>query len=160
MPQSINYLLIGALAKQANTTKDTIRHYEALGLLKSRKRQAGSRFYTEFHPQCIERIRVIKAGQHLGYTLSQIANHLDDHFNDQISIEQRLKNTQERLAQAKEQQRHIEMVINTLTNYSNVLQELKSCDLNLSEQREYLSKKQQEYLSKLSSTPKDHPASN
>ena len=160
MTQSIKYLLIGELAKQANTTKDTIRHYDELGLLKSRKRQAGSRFYTEFHPQCIERIRVIKAGQSLGYTLSQIANHLDDHFNDQISIEQRLKNTHERLEQAKEQQRHIEMVISTLTNYISMLEELKTSNLDLTEQREYLSNKQQEYLSKLSLSSEDNSASN
>ncbi|WP_230655925.1 helix-turn-helix domain-containing protein [Psychrobacter sp. I-STPA10] len=160
MTQSINYLLIGELAKQANTTKDTIRHYNELGLLKSRKRQAGSRFYTEFHPQCIERIRVIKIGQNLGYTLSQIALYLDDHFNNQISIEQRLKNIHERLEQAKEQQRHIEMVINTLTNYIHVLQELKSSDLDISEQREYLSKMQKEYLTKLNPSSTNDPASN
>ena len=157
MTQSINYLLIGELAKQANTTKDTIRHYQELGLLKSRKRQAGSRFYTEFHPQCVERIRVIKAGQSLGYTLSKIATHLDDHFNDQISIEQRLKNTYERLEQAKEQQRHIESVVNTLTNYIRVLEKLKSSDLNISEQREYLSKMQKEYLTKLNPSSTDNP---
>ena len=152
MPHSDHYLLIGELAKQANTTKDTIRHYEQLGLLKSRKRQAGSRFYTEFHPQCVERIRVIKAGKSVGYTLSQIANHLDDHFNDQISIEQRLKNSRERLEQAKEQQRHIENVISTLTNYITILEKLKSSDLDAAKQREYLSNKQREYLAKLSST--------
>ena len=150
MPQSINYLLIGELAKQANTTKDTIRHYDELGLLKSRKRQAGSRFYKEFHPECIERIGAIKAGKSVGYTLSQIANHLDDHFNDQISIEQRLKNAHERLEQAKEQQRHIQSVISTLTNYIRVLEAFKSSDLDLAEQREYISKMQKEYLAKLS----------
>ena len=63
MALDISFLLIGELAAKANTTKDTVRHYEQLGLLKSRKRQAGSRLYTEFHPECIERIELIKSAQ-------------------------------------------------------------------------------------------------
>ena len=46
MAPDTSFLLIGKLATTANTTKDTIRHYDQLGLLKSRKRQAGSRLYT------------------------------------------------------------------------------------------------------------------
>lgn len=60
MALDTSFLLIGAGSK-ANTTKDTVRHYEQLGLLRSRKRQAGSRLYTEFHPECVERIELIKA---------------------------------------------------------------------------------------------------
>lgn len=50
MPSLSSFLLIGALAAQANTTKDTVRYYYEMGLLKSRQCQAGSRLYTEFHP--------------------------------------------------------------------------------------------------------------
>ena len=36
-------MLIGELAKAARVSKDTIRHYDALGLLITSERQAGSR---------------------------------------------------------------------------------------------------------------------
>ena len=75
------FLLIGTLAAQANTTKDTIRHYDQLGLLKSRKRQAGSRLYTEFHPECVERIELIKSAQAIGFTLTEIKDSLNDYYD-------------------------------------------------------------------------------
>ena len=48
MESDTSFLLIGALATQANTTKDTIRHYDEMGLLKSRKRQADHAYTPNF----------------------------------------------------------------------------------------------------------------
>ncbi len=50
MISDTSYLLVGRFILQANTTKDTVCHYDEMGLLKSRKRQSGSRLYNEFHP--------------------------------------------------------------------------------------------------------------
>ena len=90
MESDTSFLLIGALATQANTTKDTIRHYDEMGLLKSRKRQAGSRLYTEFHPECIERIKMIKDAQAIGFTLNEFKRYLNDHFNGTLNIDKYL----------------------------------------------------------------------
>lgn len=126
MKSDTTFLLIGTLAKQANTTKDTIRHYDELGLLKSRKRQAGSRLYTEFHPECIERIEIIKQIKAVGFSLNEIKNSLNDYYEGNFSIDKRMLEISEKLAQAKSEQAALTSVINELTARYKVLEEMKS----------------------------------
>ena len=120
------FLLIGTLAAQANTTKDTIRHYDQLGLLKSRKRQAGSRLYTEFHPECVERIELIKSAQAIGFTLTEIKDSLNDYYNGQLDIDLQLSLTQQKLAQVRKQQTTINLMIEMLAERIEVLERMKT----------------------------------
>lgn len=119
------FLLIGTLAAKANTTKDTIRHYDQLGLLKSRKRQAGSRLYTEFHPECVERIELIKSAQAIGFTLTEIKDSLNDYYDGQLDIDLQLSLTQQKLAQVKKQQATISLMIEMLAERIEVLERMK-----------------------------------
>ena len=121
-----SFLLIGALAAQANTTKDTVRHYEQLGLLKSRKRQAGSRLYTEFHPECVERIELIKSAQAIGFTLTEIKNSLNDYYDGQLDIDLQLMLTQQKLAQVKKQQSNINMMVELLSERIDILMQMQA----------------------------------
>ena len=120
------FLLIGTLAAQANTTKDTIRHYDQLGLLKSRKRQAGSRLYTEFHPECVERIELIKSAQAIGFTLTEIKDCLNDYYDGQLDIDLQLSLTQQKLAQVRKQQTTINLMIEMLAERIEVLERMKT----------------------------------
>ena len=120
------FLLSGTLAAQANTTKDTIRHYDQLGLLKSRKRQAGSRLYTEFHPECVERIELIKSAQAIGFTLTEIKDSLNDYYDGQLDIDLQLSLTQQKLAQVKKQQTTINLMIEMLAERIEVLERMKT----------------------------------
>ena len=120
------FLLIGTLAAQANTTKDTIRHYDQLGLLKSRKRQAGSRLYTEFHPECVERIELIKSAQAIGFTLTEIKDSLNDYYDGQLDIDLQLSLTEQKLAQVKKQQTTINLMIEMLAERIEVLEGMKT----------------------------------
>ena len=120
------FLLIGTLAAQANTTKDTIRHYDQLGLLKSRKRQAGSRLYTEFHPECVERIELIKSAQAIGFTLTEIKDSLNDYYDGQLDIDLQLSLTEQKLAQVKKQQTTINLMIEMLAERIEVLERKKT----------------------------------
>ena len=126
MAPDTSFLLIGALAKKANTTKDTVRHYEQLGLLKSRKRQAGSRLYTEFHPECVERIELIKSAQAIGFTLTEIKNSLNDYYDGQLDIDLQLMLTQQKLAQVKKQQSNINMMVELLSERIDILMQMQS----------------------------------
>ncbi len=127
-----SFLLIGALAKQANTTKDTVRYYDQLGLLKSRKRQAGSRLYTEFHPECVERIELIKSAQAIGFTLTEIKDSLNDYYDGQLDIDLQLSLTQQKLAQVKKQKATISLMIEMLAERIEVLERMKTDDNYLS----------------------------
>nr|WP_313974488.1 MerR family transcriptional regulator [uncultured Psychrobacter sp.] len=126
------FLLIGTLAAQANTTKDTIRHYDQLGLLKSRKRQAGSRLYTEFHPECVERIELIKSAQAIGFTLTEIKDSLNDYYDGQLDIDLQLSLTQQKLTQVKKQQTTINLMIEMLAERIEVLERMKTDENYLS----------------------------
>jgi DNA-binding transcriptional MerR regulator len=121
-----SFLLIGMLASQANTTKDTVRHYDQLGLLKSRKRQAGSRLYTEFHPECIERIELIKSAQAIGFTLTEIKDSLNDYYDGHLDLDEQLNVTQQKLEQVKKQQANINRMVELLAERIDVLKLMKT----------------------------------
>ena len=125
MAPDTSFLLIGKLASTANTTKDTIRHYDQLGLLKSRKRQAGSRLYTEFHPECVERIELIKSAQAIGFTLTEIKDSLNDYYDGQLDINLQLTITKQKLTQIKKQQETISLMVEMLTERIDILENMK-----------------------------------
>lgn len=122
------FLLIGQLATKANTTKDTVRHYDELGLLKSRKRLAGSRLYTEFHPECIERIELIKSAQAIGFTLTEIKDSLNDYYDGNLDLEEQLILTNQKLEQVKKQQANINLTVDLLTQRIATLEQMTSDD--------------------------------
>jgi DNA-binding transcriptional MerR regulator len=126
MALDTSFLLIGELAAKANTTKDTVRHYEQLGLLKSRKRQAGSRLYTEFHPECIERIELIKSAQAIGFTLTEIKNSLNDYYDGHLDIDSQLLLTQQKLEQVEKQQANISIMVELLSERLDILGRMKA----------------------------------
>ncbi len=121
MATDTSFLLIGMLASQANTTKDTVRHYDQLGLLKSRKRQARSRLYTEFHPECVERIELIKSAQAIGFTLTELKDSLNDYYDGQLDLNEQLNVTQQKLKQVKKQQANINLMVELLTERIDIL---------------------------------------
>ena len=125
MAPDTSFLLIGKLATTANTTKDTIRHYDQLGLLKSRKRQAGSRLYTEFHPECVERIELIKSAQAIGFTLTEIKDSLNDYYDGQLDINLQLTITKQKLTQMIKQQDTINLIIKMLAERIEILENMK-----------------------------------
>ena len=125
MSPNRSFLLIGTLARQANTTKDTVRHYDQLGLLKSRKRQAGSRLYTEFHQECVERIELIKSAQAIGFTLTEIKNSLDDYYDGNLGINEQLDLTVQKLKQVKKQQANINLMVKMLTEHIETLEAMR-----------------------------------
>jgi DNA-binding transcriptional MerR regulator len=125
MQTEVHYLLIGELAKQAGTTKDTIRHYDQLGLLKSRKRQAGSRHYSEYHPECIHRIKTIKDAQTVGFKLTEMRGSFNDYYDGTLNVEEQIVTITEKLEQALKQQRSLDTVIMQLTNRLAQLEQMK-----------------------------------
>lgn len=83
-------MMIGELAKATQTTKDTLRHYEQLGLLNSKERQAGSRIYKEYGIENIDRIEMIRLGKYLGFTLNEMAQQIKAYYAQGISQEEQL----------------------------------------------------------------------
>ncbi len=70
-PKKIN-MLIGEVAVQTGFSKDTIRYYEKIGLIKFAKWQRGENNYRQFDETMLHRLFQIKSLKNFGFTLNEI----------------------------------------------------------------------------------------
>ncbi|HET9581144.1 MAG TPA: Hg(II)-responsive transcriptional regulator [Usitatibacter sp.] len=63
-------LTIGQVAAAAGVNKETIRYYQALGLVAQPRRPPGS--VRRYGTTTVERLLFIKRAQHLGFTLEEV----------------------------------------------------------------------------------------
>lgn len=63
-------LTIGKLAKQANVSVDTIRHYVDINLLQPKRNPEND--YQLFNPKDVNRLEFIKHAKNLGFTLKEL----------------------------------------------------------------------------------------
>jgi len=61
---------IGEVASACGVSVDTIRHYEARGVLPRCERDASG--YRRYAPEAIERVRLIRRALQLGFTLDEL----------------------------------------------------------------------------------------
>jgi DNA-binding transcriptional MerR regulator len=73
-PSGAAAIRIGELALRAETTPDTIRYYERLGLLGRAERTAAG--YRMFPETSLNRLRMIRNAQRFGFTLAEIRGFL------------------------------------------------------------------------------------
>ena len=66
---------IGAVAQRAGVAVSALRFYEEQGLITSRRSAGGQRRYAR---DVLRRLAVIRAAQHVGFSLSEIATMLAD----------------------------------------------------------------------------------
>jgi len=63
-------LLPGELARLTGLSKDTLRHYERLGLLEDARR--GENGYRHYRPEALERVQLIQRALMIGFSLGEI----------------------------------------------------------------------------------------
>ena len=68
---------IGEIAKQAGVTVDTVRFYERVGVLPAPARTESG--YRDYLPETVERIRLTRELQGIGFTLSDAVDALAAH---------------------------------------------------------------------------------
>jgi len=107
-------MLIGDLSKTAGVTKEAIRHYMDIGLLKPTPKQAGSRLYNDFSDTDIQRLKWIILGKSLGFTLSEIEHYLNLFMDDKLPQDKMM-------AMFKEKLEEIEMKIEQLESIKKIL---------------------------------------
>lgn len=127
-------MTIGALARAATVTVETIRFYQRRGLLGTPRKPAGGvRWYGE---EDLARVRFIKTAQALGFRLDEVALllKLDDgmHCADARAIaEQKLKDVRRRLSELQ----RIENALAALVRECRTRRRRISCPLIASLQR-------------------------
>jgi DNA-binding transcriptional MerR regulator len=67
-------LRIGEIARQTGISRDTLRHYERVGVLPKAARTAGG--YRVYAPSTVERVRFARNALRFGFSLKQIAGFL------------------------------------------------------------------------------------
>ena len=65
-------MLIGILAQESGFSRDTIRYYEKIGLLRLPKKARRENNYNEYSPGILSRLRAIRELKKIGYTLAEI----------------------------------------------------------------------------------------
>jgi DNA-binding transcriptional MerR regulator len=79
---------IGQVAADADVTVDTVRFYERRGVLPPPERRPSG--YREYTPATVERIRLARALQQLGFTLDEIIDALRAHDAGETNEESQL----------------------------------------------------------------------
>jgi DNA-binding transcriptional MerR regulator len=67
-------VLIGEVARRAGVSKDTVRLYERLGLVRGRRLPNG---YRDFPAEAVTWLGYVRTAQALGFTLAEIARQAD-----------------------------------------------------------------------------------
>jgi MerR family copper efflux transcriptional regulator len=65
-------MLIGIIAQESGFSRDTIRYYEKIGLLRLPKKARRENNYKEYTPATLLRLRAIRELKAIGYTLQEI----------------------------------------------------------------------------------------
>ena len=108
-------MLISQIAKQTNVTKDAIRHYVNLGLLRPTPRRAGSRVYKDFSEQDSERLKWIIMGKSLGFTLSEIEHYLTMFMDNNLSREDAAEMFRAKLSEVEDRINQLQTIKARLT---------------------------------------------
>lgn len=107
-------MLIGAVAREAGVSRDTVRLYTRLGLVAYTPRRAASRLYADYDESAVELIKGIKILQSAGFTLAEIgpiadayvAGSLDDASQRQL-LAAKLDEIEDRRRQLAEMSRFL-----------------------------------------------------
>ncbi|WP_242527348.1 MerR family transcriptional regulator [Ktedonosporobacter rubrisoli] len=96
---------IGDLAERTNTTPQTIRYYEQLGLLGPVQREG--RKYRQYSEEAVARLEKIAMLKQLGLSLEQIRDVIDLYFEDATGIRGKRKVVEMLKKQRRETQEKI-----------------------------------------------------
>ena len=103
-------MLIHEIARISGLSKDGVRHYEAMGLITSSPKQAGSRVYRDYDPAVLETIEQIRQAQNLGFSLKEIEPLLKAYGSATLTAEQTIAFLEQRLAVVREKQKQLRQV--------------------------------------------------
>jgi len=117
-------LAIGTLSQQSGCNIQTIRHYEAIGLLPPPKRTNGN--HRLYNPDHIDRLVFIRRGRELGFSIEDIRELFELSENPDASCEKasaiarrHLENIQKNKASLSALEKELNAMINACPNEKN-----------------------------------------
>ena len=100
-------MLIGELCRLSGLSRDGLRYYESLGLIRSSPRQAGSRTYRDYHDDSPARLELIRCGKSAGFSLKEIEQFLDAFLSGELDNAQTRELLNQKMAQLEQRQEAI-----------------------------------------------------
>src|SRR5215472_19163127 len=91
---------VGQVAKQAGVNVQTLRYYERRGLLPHPPRAASG--YRQYGPEAVERVRLIKEAQKLGFSLRE-AQLIQQYLDRPEGLDNALEFANQKIAELDEQ---------------------------------------------------------
>lgn len=70
-------MLIGELSEKSGFSRDSIRYYEKIGLIRLARRNRRANNYKEYSLEILQRLETIKQLKHFGFTLTETAELLN-----------------------------------------------------------------------------------
>lgn len=115
-------MLIGEIVQQTGVSRDTIRYYEKLGLLRAEGRPSQFNNYKAYPATTVARLTLIHRAKDLGFTLAEIAEVLDLWENEQLPAAEKQARMADKLAVIDEKIRQLQaMRANLLRSINEVL---------------------------------------
>lgn len=93
---------IKAFEEATGLSRHTVRFYERRGLLPTPPRGSDNN-YRDYDEALVERARMIKLAQRLGFTLAEIGRAIDDYDADTLSTDDKLRFMEDKIAQIEAQ---------------------------------------------------------
>lgn len=127
-------MFIGTLSSESGFSKDTIRYYEKIGLIKSSGYVRQSNRYKSYSAQTLERLQQIQKLKTSGFTLTEITDMLDS-FNDNIqpckdlpaNLIDKLGAINEKIALLETYKRSVQKMLNACDAKCAIADGLPSC---------------------------------
>jgi MerR family transcriptional regulator, copper efflux regulator len=83
-------MLIGEIADKTGFSRDTIRYYEKMGLIKVGKKSRRDNNYKEYPDSVLERLQIIRRAKHLGFSLREIGDLIESWAGKTLTKEERI----------------------------------------------------------------------
>lgn len=106
---------IGEIVRQTGTSRDTIRYYERLGLLRAAGRPSEFNNYKAYPADTARRLGLIQQAKNLGFSLAEIVDLLNLWESAQLSPTQMQARLREKMAVIDEKISQLEAMRQSLT---------------------------------------------
>lgn len=121
-------MLINELSKVTGLTVHTLRYYENLGLIEGQKNETiKSNNYKNYDDEVVEKIKIIKDVQGIGFTLAEIKKMFNDCYGGTITDEDRIEIFNDKIKEVEAKVQHFKAIKSRLISIRKNIESNLGC---------------------------------